>query len=329
MTSGPQGFVDMDEARALFREILQRRRAEAGQLQPAAGARPSARPVPFHTKGSPAWEHFVKNYIPGWNGDDKNWDEYCQWIRFFAKDRGVLPEAERLLAAANASVNKVGFFTREGVTLIPRAGTSKEKDENETPSKDRDGRDVAMVLSTRKESDGIGDLLWVRMENGAVGKLYVDTLEFVDSPLPTHLENLPTEDNQGRPVKKVRSEAQGDKRVVLIGGLWGLLDAAGHFIATGPEEDAYADWSTRVVTSDGYLENGILFKGEWYRPWPDKQIYLYQREGTMEWARGSDRTKSPTVDDQKAAQSSGSTILSPGTIQKVLAGRTREFTGTL
>jgi hypothetical protein len=329
---------DIDGARELLLEIVRRKRSEPKKIVTEKGAayvdaagRSTARPVKVYTSGSPAWVHFVENYIPGWNGDEKNWQEYTEWIRFFAKDRGVLAEAERLLDAAERATSKVGFFTREGVTLISSKSDTKGKDETETPEKDRDGNEVDQILSTKKDNDGIGELFWVRMKGAAVGKLYADSLEFVDAPLPKHLAKLPDKDIKGRPIRKIKSEVKGDKRQVLIGGLWGLIDDEGYFIPTGPEDDAYADWSNRVIVGNkvgdvlvatGYIENEQLYPGEWYKPWADKQIYLFEGGGgggEKEYAKGTDRAKAtPTKEDKNTATKEGLQILPSGPVQKVI-----------
>jgi hypothetical protein len=343
--TGPDRTADIERARELLVEIIGRKRANGSaqaQLAKAANARPTQASAgapggtPKYTDGPAAWQDFVTNYLPSWAGDDASWDRYKQWVVLFAKDRGVLPWAQAFLEAADAATSKVAFFAKQGVPLWEPPDSKKDKenknkDETNTPEKDKKGNDVEIVLSTKKDSDTVGDFYWVRMSGGKAGKLYVDTLEFVevaDRDLPDKLRRLPTADYRGRPISKIKSEIRGDKRQVLIEGMWGLLDDDGRFTAMGPDDDAYSDWSNRVLVSDGYVENGVLIKGTWLK-WKGKDIYLFEpqhNKENVEYARGKDRPKtSPAAEDTKAA--GGKDRILRGPVQKALAEVAKPYDG--
>src|SRR5262249_7757164 len=97
-----------------------------------------------------------------------------------------------------------------------------------------------------------------------------------------------------------------------IEDIWGYLELDGTFIPLQPDQNLFTDrWSSRKVAFDSYRsydqgsdedegkekakekEDVRPIRGEWYRPWPDRNYFVFVRNSNhqREWARGSDLTR--------------------------------------
>jgi hypothetical protein len=179
--------------------------------------------------------------------------------------------------------------------------------ESWTPRRDRDenGNLVEQMLSTVQEHNG-NTFQWVRI-NGVVGALFLSRGNFVprdhsDCPpagaeLSALIKAVPTTDSEGRPVREVSHSsdlAAGNLyvRVEVHGcSLWGTMNAATlHFVPDKPDQSAFSNWSSRKISLDGYTEGDRKVTGQWYRPWADQHYYLFDDNGSHEWARALDLT---------------------------------------
>jgi len=261
--------------------------AGAADVPGAAGAPGTAgAPAAAGTGGdSPQWQHFLYTYGPEWNGKKEAWGPFRLWVEHFAKAQGLSFEATRFLNAAEAETDlaaRIKFFAGHGVQ-IDAGGKAPEAD---NPTTDADGRDVDMVLSSKKEKDGGGEYLWVRVA-GEAGKIYLDGRKFIAEANPK-FDGIPTADDRGRKISQVQDAKAGTDYMVLINHVWGRLDPKTRkFTALRVDESGYADWSTRTILEDGYREGATTVSGTWYKPWADQNVYVFWRgENDQEWARG-------------------------------------------
>lgn len=309
--------ADLARIKQAFVEILLRRKAEAQAAETddaddpldsvaALFAEPDEFDAPVAGSGySPEWQEFLAMYGNQWNGKKETWPQFRQWIELFADRMGVMREALTFLAAAEAESDeaaRIKFFARHGVTIaVDKKDTDKAAVEK--PTTDADGRPVDQILADKEEEDGGGEFLWVRVA-GETGKLYLKGRKFVaehdaeviKAALGVDPAELPAMDDRGRKVDEIRSKKAGNDYVGRIRDLWGRLSRdpeSGRFKFTAlyPDDTAYADWSTRVVSADGYSQGGTEYVGTWFRPWAEQDVYMLQRPGgTREWARGNQLT---------------------------------------
>jgi len=245
---------------------------------------------------SDKWMQFLAMYGNQWDGKLPTWRVYREWIELFADDRGVMREALIFLDAAEAETteaDRIKFFARYGVTI------GKQEDGIEVPDVDADGRSVDVVLSRAKFSDGGGDYLWVKVDD-TIGKIYLkghkflaeDDAALIKSQLGMNPTEIPDTDQANRKIDEIRPHKDGT--VVRIKDVWGRLDQENNFVALYPDDAAFADWSTRVISRDGYEQGGTAFSGEWFKPWQEQNLYVCRRAGGVrEWARGSSLTANP------------------------------------
>ena len=66
-----------------------------------------------------AWNAFLAEYGPGWNGDEENWAAFRDWFLFYADERGVGPVAIAFLDYAEGEPDKVAFFAQYGIDVGP------------------------------------------------------------------------------------------------------------------------------------------------------------------------------------------------------------------
>lgn len=73
-----------------------------------------------------AWNGFVAEFGPGWNGDPANWDAFRTWFLHYANERRLASPAADFLDYAEGEPDRVAFFARYGVVI---ADTSAAGDE--------------------------------------------------------------------------------------------------------------------------------------------------------------------------------------------------------
>lgn len=64
-----------------------------------------------------AWNAFLAEYGPYWNGDDATWPEFRTWFQYEAEQRGLADPAQAFLTHAES--DRRGVFTQYGVARTP------------------------------------------------------------------------------------------------------------------------------------------------------------------------------------------------------------------
>lgn len=179
------------------------------------------------------------------------------------------------------------------------------------PAADDQDRPVDQYLSGVHGSGG-GSFRYAKV-GGETGKLYLDTRVFEPGPMDAVSEAMkafvPPTTDKGRPVVEIDLETAytagmpgtegasftGQPVRVAAGGYWGFVDTVSphQFWPTDVLPEMFEDWKDRTIKPTGYLENGQLVAGEWYRPFKQHPgYYLFVgNDGVFRWAKSQDATK--------------------------------------
>jgi hypothetical protein len=64
-----------------------------------------------------AWNSFLAENGPSWNGEESAWDPFCEWFRYQAAKQGLAGPADQFLAYVGGQDDKVAVFGRYGITI--------------------------------------------------------------------------------------------------------------------------------------------------------------------------------------------------------------------
>jgi hypothetical protein len=64
-----------------------------------------------------AWQGFLAEYGPSWNGDEAAWGQFVDWFQHYATENGVGTSAQGFLAGAEGSPDRVAYFAQYGITI--------------------------------------------------------------------------------------------------------------------------------------------------------------------------------------------------------------------
>ncbi|MFC4857280.1 hypothetical protein [Actinophytocola glycyrrhizae] len=174
-----------------------------------------------------------------------------------------------------------------------------------------DGVAVTAILSG-VEGSAPRRHVYLRLADGTVGR-WLETGEFDkvddDEDEGARYLGVPTTDEFGRKLSEVfagvvvpHPDTGEDSYRARYQDLAGFVTVAAphRFTVTGPHDTAYADWSRRAVTPEGYQEivggrPGDMVRGQWHQPWQGKPVYLFVHAsgGAREWAHGTANTGAP------------------------------------
>lgn len=69
-----------------------------------------------------AWQAFLAEFGPAWNGDEENWAAFTPYFLHYAAERGVTGFAEGFVEnAPEDNAERIGYFASYGVTITPEA----------------------------------------------------------------------------------------------------------------------------------------------------------------------------------------------------------------
>jgi hypothetical protein len=77
-----------------------------------------------------AWQAFAQSYLAHWDGTDETWDQFREWILFYAAEQGLAAPAQRLIdyASQQTASERISTFAAYGVQVGPPAATQDSQD---------------------------------------------------------------------------------------------------------------------------------------------------------------------------------------------------------
>lgn len=72
-----------------------------------------------------AWQAYLAQNGPAWDGTEQSWTQFSQWFSYYAGERGLTEPATALIEylSAQPAAERIGTFAQYGVTITPAGGT--------------------------------------------------------------------------------------------------------------------------------------------------------------------------------------------------------------
>jgi hypothetical protein len=121
---------------------------DAGQAQAAPAAAP--------TYDEQAWQAYLTENGPAWDGTAENWDQFTQWFRYYADERGLGDPATALIdyLTAQSAAERITTLAQYGVTINPAAAQAGQLETSQTSDQDADSI-MADILEANPDLAGI------------------------------------------------------------------------------------------------------------------------------------------------------------------------------